>query len=279
MTWAWWYLAILVIAAGCQLAGPGTVPDRHQVTRDQLVFYSDVKLPLHHRLLDDLTAVRGRICQKLDLPVSDEPIAVYLFGDEERYRSFMDENYPGFPNRRAIFLEDDTTLKVLAYWGAHVAEDLRHEVTHGYLHAVIPNLPLWLDEGLAEYFEVGRDRAGLNPTHLAALASADREGCWSPDLRRLEGLRNSDTMSQLDYAESWLWVHFLLESAPNAARLLQDQLLQLRLTGQPAHFADEMDKVFPDAANQLVEHLRHLARGPMSEASAPPASARAAQTR
>ena len=47
-------------------------------------------------------------------------------------------------------METDTRLTVYAYWGDRVAEDLRHEVTHGYLHTMVPHVPLWLDEGLAQ---------------------------------------------------------------------------------------------------------------------------------
>ena len=35
--------------------------------------------------------------------------------------------------------------------------DLRHEATHALLHGSLPMVPLWLDEGLAKYFEVLRE--------------------------------------------------------------------------------------------------------------------------
>ncbi len=47
-------------------------------------------------------------------------------------------NIPSFPARRAFFVETDTRLAVYAYWGDRIAEDLRHEVAHGYLHACVP---------------------------------------------------------------------------------------------------------------------------------------------
>ena len=102
-------------------------------------------------------------------------------------RSFFRDRYPDFPKRRAFFVETDTQLAVYAQWGDRVAEDLRHEVAHGYLHAIVPSIPLWLDEGLAEYFEVPRGQNGLNRTrrrsgraaqgrHLAARAARARGG-------------------------------------------------------------------------------------------------------
>ena len=44
--------------------------------------------------------------------------------------------------------------KVFAYKSKALPVDVRHEGTHGLLHAALPMVPLWLDEGLAEYFEV-----------------------------------------------------------------------------------------------------------------------------
>jgi hypothetical protein len=43
---------------------------------------------------------------------------------------------------------------VFAYRGEDFETDLRHECTHALLNAALPVVPLWLDEGLAEYFEV-----------------------------------------------------------------------------------------------------------------------------
>ncbi len=235
------------------------LPGKNQIIRDQLVIFSDVKLPRRHRLLDDLVAGREDVCQQLGLPTSDEPINVYLFKDESQYRSFMDERYPEFPDRRAIFVQDDTTLNVYAFWGERVAEDLRHEVTHGYLHSVVPNMPLWLDEGLAEYFEVGRGRHGRHQVHITALAEAFRDKRWTPEIQRLERLQNADEMTQLDYAESWLWTHFLLESTPANLKLAQDQLARLRMSGEVEPIAEQFAKHLPDATNQLIEHLRSLA--------------------
>ena len=59
-------------------------------------------------------------------------------------------------------METDARLAVYAQWGDRMAEDLRHEVTHGYLHSVVPDVPQWLDEGIAKFYEVPRGQRGLN---------------------------------------------------------------------------------------------------------------------
>ena len=103
---------------------------------DQLTIHSNFELPSQHRLLQEINAERVDVSSKLNLPVSDERIQVYLFKDAEQFSDFIRQKYPNFPDRRAFFVESDTRLAVYAYWGDRAAEDLRHEVCHGYLHSV-----------------------------------------------------------------------------------------------------------------------------------------------
>ena len=52
------------------------------------------------------------------------------------------QSFSAISQPRAFFVESDTRLNIYAYWGDRVAEDLRHEVTHGYLHAMVPHSAL-----------------------------------------------------------------------------------------------------------------------------------------
>lgn len=253
-------LVLLLLASGCAVwPRPSNLPTRGSVVRDQLVIYSDFDLPRHHRLLDELAAQRGDLTTRLNLPVSDEPIHVYLFDTPQRYQAYIKKHYPEFPERRAFFVESDSRLAVYAQWGDRIAEDLRHEVAHGYLHASVPNLPLWLDEGLAEYFEVPRGQRGLNKPHVDLLMAQLDRGDWKPNLARLEKLSDVAGMTQLDYAESWAWAHWMLETAPQRRTVLQNQLLLLRENGATEKFADSLKKLDPAAERLLVEHLKILA--------------------
>ncbi len=261
-----WSIVAAVVLAGIVLAGCAntltsrlTLPDRYCVVREQLVLHGDFPLAAHHRLFEELVARRGDVCRRLDLPVSDEPIDVYLFETPDRFEAFMRLHHPEFPQRRAFFVKTDTQLKAYAQWGDRVAEDLRHEVTHCYLHAVVPNLPLWLDEGLAEYFEVARGRHGLNRDHLEHLARRLQSGNWKPDVARLEALDPTVDMIQEDYAESWAWVHFLLETGGEHRKLLCDYLGQLRREGSAQPLSLRLAGAVNRPADALAAHIRHLA--------------------
>ncbi len=251
---------ILLLSTGCAL--PWTtrliLPARYNVAREQLVIHSDFAISPNHRLLEDLTARRHDLQEQLGLPSSDEPVHVYLFESPQEFRRFLSLYHPDFPRRRAFFLESDTRLQVYAQWGDRVAEDLRHEVTHGYLHSVVPNLPLWLDEGLAEYSEAPRGYRGLNTSHLEFLRQAVEQGTWRPSLERLERLDPRGDMTQEQYAEAWAWVHFLLEGRPQHGAVLREYLDELRRVGSAPPVSARLRALLGEPEPALLAHVRGL---------------------
>ena len=247
-------LSISVLLFGCALTmREASLPVEHTVEREQLIVYSNFAVPRYHRLLDELVALRADLSARLQLPQSDEPIHIYLFDNSDPYEAYMQQVFPSVPSRRAVFVETDTRLAVYGFWGDYIAVDLRHEVSHGYLHAVVPNLPLWLDEGLAEYFEVARGARGLNTAHVELLRSDYDE--WRPDLERLEALSDIGDMRLRDYAESWLWVHFYLESNERRLDLLRNYLARLRMLGTAPPFSQYVLESDPAAVYDLREWL------------------------
>jgi len=210
------------------------LPDGSGFTAGQLVVHADFSLAARHRLIRDLESLRVDVSQELDLPISDEPVHLYLFGSQERYDAYAAARFPGFPARRAFFVETDTSLTVYACWQDRIAEDLRHETTHGYVHAVMPGVPLWIDEGLAEFFELPRSAGGRHREHVRHLQTRLLEGTWSPDLARLESLVTAAALSQDDYAEAWAWTHWLLRSSPDRRRLLRTFLADVRFDAAAA---------------------------------------------
>jgi hypothetical protein len=253
-----------VALAGCAALTRQTfaLPDRHTIVRDQLVIHSDFAIAPHHRLLDDLALERRELLARLDLAPSDEPIYVYLLDSQRSFDALMQKLYPELPPRRAFFVQSDARLAVYAHWGDRVAEDLRHEVAHGYLHSVVPELPLWLDEGLAEYAEVPAANGGLNQPHVRLLVNLLIAQRWQPDLTRLEQLTVAAEMTQVDYAEAWVWVHWLLEGDPARRAIVQDYLRAIRRNEAPAPLSVELRRTYADPLPLLVEHLYALAPRP-----------------
>ncbi|MEX0586592.1 MAG: DUF1570 domain-containing protein, partial [Pirellulales bacterium] len=234
---------------------PTALPAAHQVTVEQLVFHCDFDLTPDNPLVRQLTAERADICATLNLAASAEPIDVYLFRDAGSYGQFLARRFPSVPTRRAFFVERDTRLTVYAHWSERVGEDLRHEVAHGYLHSMVPGLPLWLDEGLAEYFEVPRGNNGLNPPHLELLTDMMKYNGWRPNLARLAALTEAGQMDQRDYAEAWGWVFFMLQSDAENRQMLITYLADLRATGTPESLPTRLAARNANPEETLVKFL------------------------
>lgn len=260
-------LLSLLCFAGCRTVQPAvSKPVRYSFSGEQLQVHSDIKLPKNHPLITDLAKLRKQIAETLELPIQDQPVTVYLFSDELRYSQYMKSAYPQLPPRRAYFVGTSKELAVYTFWGERIQEDLRHEYTHGVLHATLKDVPLWLDEGLAEYFEVSNEPAGMNRDYTLRLASAVENG-WHPNLERLEGLTKVEHMQKADYQESWAWVHFLLHEGPEARAVLIDYLHELEKSDHPPKLRDRLQAEIPAFEDRLLQHASTLPRGAMATSS------------
>jgi hypothetical protein len=208
-------------------------PAKHSVRSERLLVQSDFKLPKDHELITDLIRLRGHVSGHLQLPEQQKEVVVYLFTSELEYTRYLDATYPGLPKRRAYFVGTPRELAVYTYWGERIQEDLRHEYTHGLLHACLKEVPLWLDEGLAEYFEViGPEPGRINVDYAQNLTTLLGNG-WRPDLKRLERLDKFEQMQRIDYQEAWAWVHFMLHSSPDTREILISYLTDLQTEPNP----------------------------------------------
>src|SRR5262249_12804078 len=155
--------SLSMLGLSCATARPSKVslPAKNSIRSDQLLIVSDIRLPGDHPLIQDLKSLRRQVSEELELPLGSKPVMVYLFSNELEYTQYLRATFPGYPPRRAYFIQTPgKELAVYTWWGDRIQEDLRHEFTHGLLHAGLEAVPLWLDEGLAEYFEVAGARPG-----------------------------------------------------------------------------------------------------------------------
>jgi hypothetical protein len=185
---------------------------------------------------------------------------VYLFETAEEFQGFIRLHHPEFPDRRAFFVETDTRLSVYAQWGDRMAEDLRHEVTHGYLHSVVPDVPQWLDEGIAKFYEVPRGQQGLNRALFDRLTVKIEHEHWRPSLPRLEQFPPTYNMTLDDYVEAWAWTHMLMESRPECLEALRSYLADLRRRGATAPLSVRLAALLGRPDEALLEHVRGLAK-------------------
>ncbi|MCY2965754.1 MAG: hypothetical protein NT069_19350 [Planctomycetota bacterium] len=254
---------LLALASGC--AGTKhtqriALPSNNLLKAEQLQVVSDFKIERDHPVITDLKRLRMQISETLDLPLGTKPVVVYLFANELEYTQYLQTKFPNFPSRRAYFMETyGKDLSVYTWWGDQIQEDLRHEYTHGLLHAGLTNVPLWLDEGLAEYFEVGGALPGqVNNEHAQLLVVGVQRGAWRPDLARLEYLEQVQDMKRADYREAWAWVHFMLHSSPDTRMVLLEYLQELRTNPEPGPLRERLVAVSPDIDQRLLVYVAGL---------------------
>lgn len=250
---------------GCRTAPIRTFsverPVRHSVGTDHFIIQSDFRIEDDAPLVQELNTLREQITETLQLPAQRDPVVVYLFSDEASYRRYMHTTWPNLPPRRAYFVGTSRELAVYSFQSAQVQEDLRHEFTHGLLHASLNTVPLWLDEGLAEYFEVrGPEPGRPHPGHVRLLQQSRAEG-WNPSLYYLEHITDFRKMTQRDYAESWGWVHFMLNGGERTQETLRTYVAELKDKTIAPPLQPRLERAMPTYFNGMISHVAGLAQG------------------
>ncbi len=229
-------------------------PGKFSLRVSQYVFYSDFEIKRDQPIFRELSDLRDQVYKELQLPPpsSDTLIHVYLFADKDNYEQFIHSRYENLPDRRAFFVEErNGDLMVFAFRSERIVLDLRHELTHALLHSVLKDVPLWLDEGLAEYYELPPGWNGFNRTHVRVL----RERDIRPDLGRLEKLSEVKDMDADRYREAWAWVYLMLRGNPKAKEVLLAYLQQLRTKPSAGPLQPRLAEAVPnldDALDRLL---------------------------
>lgn len=236
---------------------PGGVLPPLRVSR--FVFHSDVPLEPTDIVFRELEELPDSVQKELRLPDANSIIQVYLFEDQDKYEAYMRDRFPWLPVRRAYFIADQRRpgaaddLQVYTWIGEHLRTDLRHELTHALLHGVLKTVPLWLDEGLAGFFEQPPTHDGVNPDHLDKLRRGFQG--FQPDLARLEKIGQVKQMEKAEYRESWAWVHFLLRGPADGRTALLAYLQTLRDEPNPSPLLPRLKEAVADPNAAISEHI------------------------
>jgi hypothetical protein len=179
-------------------------------------------------ILEEIEQLQRDLTQYIGVPAPQEKIELCLFRNEDTYISFLREFFPKAPrDRRALYVKLDEKPGTLMVQKSKDFEiDLRHEMTHAIVHASIPRVPIWLDEGLAKYFEVPiHERASDHP-YMARVRFNTKLGTV-PSLERLIKLETIDDMGTKEYQDSWAWTHFLIHRSQETQQMLAAYLQML----------------------------------------------------
>jgi hypothetical protein len=260
------FLATGGLAAAAWLAHPlarasaGASPnwiDRREYGPFQCV--AEFPLATLEGTFSELSQLEHELQRTLGLPATNETIDVLLLADEASHRALLSRLYPHVPYRRALYVQRDRQAAVYAYRHAELPIDLRHECTHALLHAKLSIVPLWLDEGLAEYFEMPEPQRAYDHPHLAALKWNLRLGMLRT-VESLERARDLSEMGGVEYRFSWAWVHFMLHGPVAAHRALVQFLADILRGESPGLLSARLHAAVPNLDDRMVQHFKQWRR-------------------
>ncbi len=204
-----------------------------------------------------LASVEAELKRDLDLaPSDDAKIQVIIFGSARSYRAYLAKRVPQALHRRAIFYRSGDQYQIYAYRHDRLLTDLRHEYTHAVLHRTLPFVPLWIDEGLAEYLEDQPERRARS-SRLVAMRWKCRTG-WRPDLLPLEAIPSADRMTSDHYRDSWAWTHFLLNESDQTRTLFHSYLAAISAGEAPGTFSEWATTRDPEVRKRVGSYFRRF---------------------
>ncbi len=185
-------------------------------------------------------------------------MSVFLFRDRDGYAEFMRRTGIAADNSGGMFFVNPSSEGLATWTGgrsrSEAFEVLQHEGFHQFAYNYFgPELPIWANEGLAQYFEdallVGaRLEVGLvDDRRLAVVKRALAEGEAVP-MRELLTISSQDwgrtlqanpQRSMLLYAQSWSLVYFLVHADNGKYQKAFSTYLELISNGRDSRAAFE----------------------------------------
>lgn len=208
-------------------------------------------------LVNDLGDLQADLERLLNLKCEPREIQIHLFRSRSSYTSYLSQRVPEGVKRQALFVQGTDAGRVYAYRQRDLDTDVRHETTHALMHSALPYVPLWLDEGIAEYFEMPPGLREKQHPHRRELQNAIRFG-WKPNLEKLEAEGKMLDMNGRDYRDAWGVVHFLLHGPKAARDALADYFEEIESGSAPKPLSRHLRSRFPDLERQIVEHLKGI---------------------
>jgi len=205
---------------------------------------------------------------KITTPV---PTTVVLFDSDQSFRPFkpryqgkIKDNVGGYflpgPHMNYIVLSVDKE-RISPY------KVIFHEYEHFFLHNNLLHLPLWLDEGLAEFYSTFETDGELKvtlgvpvPEHVFYLRSKPLlpfKTLLSVDQKSPH--YNESSKAGMFYAESWALVHYLMNGNDQKQQPQLVRFIDLLNSGSPIE--ESFQKVFQVNFNTFQEELDRYIRG------------------
>ena len=209
---------------GCLAWAPGT---RYPVRYGAV--YCDVDTAESRAIREQADTIVEHIAARVSVQSPPRPVRILVFPSLRGMQTYLSWYRPDRYKSHALCLETEDGFDVALHLTGDTARglrNLRHEMTHYVLASHFFDLPPWIDEGLARYFETGepygkpkKEELGL----LRPILADDR-----PVLEDLVTIPAGESFTLLGYAESWALTHYLIHARPQGLERLLRYLKVVR---------------------------------------------------
>jgi len=246
---------VMVLLAGLGASPPSAAPTQAslpradigwvRVTTPRFIVYSNSTAPKTSFVVQTFETFHSALEQIFPEVAPDEtlPTYVFVFDSTASFEPYDQRDPTGRPGGFGGFCSPGLIANYIAVNvmpGLEYRRLVYHEYVHHFLSRAPSDLPLWVDEGLAEYlstFTYHEGRATLGDPLEGHLETIRQSPALIP-LSWTFGLTEaSPTYSEAEragpfYAYSWLLVHYALHDG-NGRRLKLQDLLSLQEPGRP----------------------------------------------
>lgn len=196
---------------------------------------------------------------------------VFLFSGEEGYKRYAGEAFGGGEPESTAGLYSGL-VKQLLIWNLPDREQMfrtiLHEGFHQYLDQIMPDPPVWLNEGMAEYFEMQEVESGKwqeGQAHRHNLAVLERDGLipMAQFIRLDHQTFREPEHTSRNYAQGWAFVHYLRNSTRENKKFF-DEIFETFCArgGRQAVIEEVFSEVdLAEMDRALKEHVAAVRRG------------------
>lgn len=195
------------------------------------------------------------------------PVRIFVFAKSSEYAPYRDALLgPGTDKTGVCSPSADATYIILDGSSATATPILNHELTHSLLARKRIAVPLWVDEGLAGFYEtleVRRDRVRIGLAHVEHIRAL-RSAPLLPTRTMLRVTRATDDYkagaeARRIYAQAWAMVHFLIVGGVSAQTSIPDMI---RGIAAGDTLEDAFTKSIGMSVEQFDDALRNYVRQP-----------------
>jgi hypothetical protein len=287
----WLTVAVLLVATPASAAW-------HRIDSANFIVVGDASVRELRATATKFEGFRETLRRVLPAVTSASPVptVVVVFASEDSFLPFA-PTYQGKARRNvggfAVAGRDANYIAVREFDNDFTDRAIFHEYTHLVVANAVARIPVWLNEGLAEFYSTfalkdGGKRAQIGipiGEHLALLNGAVR----IPLVELLKADRNSplyneDNRASAFYAESWALTHMLVNGQPSRAKELSDYLQRVnagtdekqaweQVFGEQTEARFRQYVIRPTFMTGVVEFADKISAVPLTEKALSPASA------